>query len=174
MSIRMSFRRASRDLMSPRGEDGPNLEIEQLSGIVDMLGEGATPAEKTRSAVQLIRQMFAHPSDAVITTSVRASRPNKRFIMKESKFFFLMNVLMTTSLSACDLWSSLELPREVWTGKAVPFNVVRPSPTEFQVETDRTSVSHITDLSEYTIVNVEEDYHYFEFFFSNNCRLFRR
>ncbi|ELP88998.1 rap GTPase-activating protein, putative [Entamoeba invadens IP1] len=146
-------------------------DMMMLFALKDLIGVGSTDAEKMRSAMLQIKLMFEHPSDPLVFTAVRdVVRPNKRFITKESLYYIIMDSVNSELGKIYDCWSSLALPLEVWTTKFSSYNITETCVCEglFHIESDGRSVSHLTDLDQYEIVNREADFTFFKQFFYTN------
>ncbi|BFU23503.1 rap ran GTPase-activating protein putative [Entamoeba histolytica] len=145
-----------------------SVDFTMLNALKDIIGVGTTDIERTRSAMEQLKEMFASPSDAVISTLVpNVLRPNKKYITKESVYYVIMDSLRDSQNKIYDCWSSLQLPIEVWTGKYTCFNVIMDcaQEKEFAIETDIESTSRNFDLFSYDIINIDDDFTFFKQFF---------
>ncbi|KAL7713908.1 Palmitoyltransferase [Entamoeba marina] len=141
-----------------------------LSALKEIVGVGLSDEEKTRSAMEYIKMIFSNPSDVSITTSFHGLCPNKRFISKESQYYVLLMALINSHNKMYDVWSSLELPVECWYQQNNSFNVIDNCYLngEYHVEVNNNSCSKITDLCNYEIICVDDDFTFFKQFFYKN------
>ncbi|ELP94313.1 rap GTPase-activating protein, putative [Entamoeba invadens IP1] len=121
MQLRKSF--CAFEEASPRSKSD-SIDLTMLYALKDIIGVGETNVDKTRSAMEQLKLMFQNPSETVVVTLVpNITRPNKRFITKESKYYVIMDSLKESIGKTYDCWSSLKLPEESWTDTTIPFNV---------------------------------------------------
>ncbi|EDR27377.1 rap GTPase-activating protein, putative [Entamoeba dispar SAW760] len=137
-----------------------------ISNIQDALITGFINNEKE------IEVIFSNQSIPVYSSLIpNLVYPNKRLIKKQSAFKVLIDSSIPYKHKTYDCWSSLLLPEELWIDEVYhPFNIINEdlSPN-YHIESNSNSISNKTDLSQYEVINIDDNYKFFkELFFSKS------
>ncbi|EKE40795.1 Rap/Ran GTPase-activating protein, putative [Entamoeba nuttalli P19] len=143
-----------------------------ISNIQDTLGIGFIENEQNLSYEKEIEIIFSNQSIPIYSSLIpNLVYPNKRLIKTQSAFKVFIDSSIQHKHKTYDCWSSLLLPEELWTDNVYhPFNIINEdlSPN-YHIELNSNSISNKTDLNQYEIINIDDNYKFFkELFFSKS------
>ncbi|EDR29535.1 rap GTPase-activating protein, putative [Entamoeba dispar SAW760] len=120
-------------------------------------------ADELNLMKKILLSLFEYSSPPVIPTNPPIATPSKHLVIDFTQWCDFLEFSPVSSVS--DLWSSLITPTEKYL-HSTPTNaeIVQG----FNYETGPLSVTHLTNLNDFSILNVDEDFPYYEHFFYRN------